>query len=81
MLLTLAGSGGNIVAQAQTLTTIYSFTATNGVGEYPFPYGRLPFDNHGALYGITAGGGNGNNGTVLSSSTWATADRTGIAAL
>ena len=53
-----------IPAPAETLTTIYSFTGTNGDGEYPFPEGRLPFDNNGAIYGTTAGGGTGNNGTV-----------------
>jgi hypothetical protein len=53
-----------IPAPAQTLTTIYSFTGTNGDGEYPFPEGHLPFDNNGAIYETTAGGGTGNNGTV-----------------
>jgi hypothetical protein len=53
-----------IPALAQTLTTIYSFTGTNGDGEYPFPEGHLPFDNNGAIYETTAGGGTGNNGTV-----------------
>jgi len=56
---------GNILAQAQTLTTIHSFTGTNGDGEYPFPYGRLPFDNNGALYGTTASGGTASSGTVF----------------
>jgi len=65
VLLALAVSCGNIVAQAQTLTTIHSFTGTNGDGEYPYPYGRLPFDNNGALYGTTAGGGTNYNGTVF----------------
>src|ERR1700757_1079671 len=56
--------GGSMVAQAQTLTTIHSFTGVNGDGEYPFAEGRLPFDNNGALYGTTAGGGTANWGTV-----------------
>jgi hypothetical protein len=65
VLLALAVSGGSLVAQAQTLTPIYSFTGSNGDGEYPFPYGRLPFDNNGALYGTTASGGTNFNGTVF----------------
>lgn len=52
-------------AKAQTLNTILSFTGTNGDGEYPFPYGRLLFDNNGALYGTTASGGTNFNGTVF----------------
>jgi len=64
LLLALAVLGGNILAQAQTLTTIHSFTGASGQGEYPYPYGRLPFDNNGALYGTTAGGGTAYNGTV-----------------
>jgi len=64
VLLAVAVSG-NVLAQAQTLTTIWSFNGSNGDGQYPFPYGHLPFDNNGALYGTTAGGGGtGNNGTV-----------------
>ena len=31
-----------VPAPAQTLTTIYSFTGTNGDPEYPFPEGYLP---------------------------------------
>jgi uncharacterized repeat protein (TIGR03803 family) len=57
----LAVSGG-ILAHTQTLTTIHSFSGTDG--EYPFPNGRLPFDSNGALYGTTAGGGAANWGTV-----------------
>jgi uncharacterized repeat protein (TIGR03803 family) len=64
VLLAVAVSGGANLALAQTLTTIHSFTGANGDGEYPFPYGRLPFDNNGVLYGTTAGGGTGYNGTV-----------------
>ena len=65
VLLAVAVTGGNIPAQAQTLTTIHSFTGANGDGEYPFPEGRLPFDNNGALYGTTAGGGTNYNGTYI----------------
>jgi hypothetical protein len=65
VLLALAFWCGNILAQAQTLTTIHSFTGTNGDGEYPFPNGRLPFDNNGALYGTTASGGTASSGTVF----------------
>lgn len=42
VLLAAAVFGGNILAQAQTLTTIYSFTGANGDREYPFAEGRLP---------------------------------------
>jgi hypothetical protein len=44
----------NILARAQTLTTIWSFTGSNGNGQYPFPNGHLPFDNN---HGTTADGG------------------------
>ena len=65
VLLAVAVSG-DILARAQTLTTIWSFTGSNGDGQYPFSQGHLPFDNNGALYGTTAGGGgSGNNGTVF----------------
>jgi uncharacterized repeat protein (TIGR03803 family) len=64
VLLAMVISSGNIVAQAQTFTTLHSFTGNNGEGEYPFPYGHLPFDSNGALYGTTAGGGTNYNGTV-----------------
>src|SRR6516225_8415642 len=40
VLLTVAISSV-ILAPAQTLTTIYSFTGTNGDGGYPFPDGHL----------------------------------------
>jgi uncharacterized repeat protein (TIGR03803 family) len=56
--------GGNVLAQAQTLTTIHSFTGANGDGEYPYPYGHLPFNSNGALYGTTAGGGASQSGIV-----------------
>jgi hypothetical protein len=62
--LAVAVSGAATLAQAQ-LTTIWSFTGNNGDGEYPFPEGQLPFDSNGAIYGTTAGGGTGYNGTVF----------------
>src|SRR5215468_8170707 len=65
VLLAMAVCGGNFRAQAQTLTTIYSFTGANGDGEYPYPEGQMPFDSNGALYGTTAGGGTNDNGTVF----------------
>ena len=50
-LLAVAVFGGSILAQAQTLTTIYSFT---GNGDGQSPHGQhLTFDNNGALYGTT----------------------------
>lgn len=52
LLLAFAVSGGNILARAQTLTTIWSFTGSNGDG--PFPNGHLPFDNN---HRTTADGG------------------------
>jgi hypothetical protein len=61
----LAVLGCGTAAEAQTLTTIYSFTGTNGDGEYPYPNGGLPFDSSGALYGTTASGGTNYNGTVF----------------
>ena len=63
LLLAIAVAGVPL-AQSQKLTTLYSFTGTNGDGEYPFPNGRLAFDASGALYGTTASGGTGYNGTV-----------------
>jgi hypothetical protein len=63
--LALAVLCSNFLARAQTLTTIHSFTGANGDGDYPFPYGRLPFDNNGALYGTTASGGSASSGTVF----------------
>jgi uncharacterized repeat protein (TIGR03803 family) len=51
-------------AHAETPTTIWSFSGAGGDGEYPYPYGHLPFDNNGAIYATTAGGGTGYNGTV-----------------
>jgi hypothetical protein len=65
VLLAMAVYGGNFMAQAQTLTTIYSFTGANGDGEYPFPEGPMRFDSNGALYGTTASGGTNYNGTVF----------------
>lgn len=63
MLAALAVVVAAVPAKAQ-MTTIHSFTGANGDGEYPYPYGKLPFDNNGALYGTTAGGGTNYNGTV-----------------
>jgi len=66
VLVAAAVSASSILAQAQTFTTLYSFEGyTKGDGEYPFPYGRMPFDNNGALYGTTAGGGSTQWGTVF----------------
>ena len=65
VLLAMAVYGGNLRVQAQTLTTIYSFTGANGDGEYPFPEGQMVFDSNGALYGTTASGGTNYNGTVF----------------
>ena len=55
-LLAVAVFGGNILAQAQTLTTIHSFTGTNGDGQEPFPQ-HLTFDSTGAVYGTTVTNG------------------------
>ena len=63
ILLGLSVCSGVVLAQAQS-TTIWSFQAGNSDGELPFPYGHLPFDGNGALYGTTAAGGAGDNGTV-----------------
>jgi hypothetical protein len=45
-LLAVAVFGGSILAQAQTLTTIHSFTGTNGDGQEPYPQ-HLAFDSTG----------------------------------
>ena len=63
-LLAVALLSGNILAQAQTLTTIHSFTGTNGDGQEPFPQ-HLAFDSTGALYGTTVTNGNPQWGTVF----------------
>jgi uncharacterized repeat protein (TIGR03803 family) len=64
ILLGVGVCSGAVLAQAQ-LTTIWSFKGGSSDGELPYPYGHLPFDGSGALYGTTAaGGGTGNNGTV-----------------
>ena len=47
-----------------TLTTIHSFTGTNGDGQEPFPQ-HLAFDSTGALYGTTVTNGNPQWGTVF----------------
>jgi len=65
VLLAVAVYGGHIPTQAQTLTTIWSFTGSNGDGEYPYPHGHLVFDSNGAMYGTTAGGGNSNSSGVV----------------
>lgn len=65
VLLAVAICADGILAQAQTLTTIWSFTGTHGDGEYPYPYGHLVFDSNGAMYGTTASGGTANWGTVF----------------
>lgn len=64
LVLAVAVGGGAFPAQAQTFNTIHSFTGANGDGEYPYPYGHLPFDANGALYGTTAGGGSTQWGVV-----------------
>jgi len=65
VLLAMALYGSNFVVQAQTRTTIYSFTGANGDGEYPFSEGQMIFDSNGAIYGTTASGGTNYNGTVF----------------
>ena len=63
VVLAAAVCAGNIPAQAQTFTTIYTFAGKGANGEYPS--GGLAFDSNGALYGTTSGGGSGNNGIVF----------------
>ena len=63
-LLGIAIFGPGIAAQAQTFTTIYSFTGGSD-GEYPFPESHLIFDANGNLYGTAASGGANYNGTVF----------------
>jgi uncharacterized repeat protein (TIGR03803 family) len=62
--LAVAVFGGNILAQAQTLTTIHSFTGKNGDGQEPFPQ-HLTFDSSGAVYGTTVTNGSPYWGTVF----------------
>src|SRR5262250_2536483 len=49
-----------LTGQAQTLTTIHSFTSTDGA----YPYAALIQDLNGSVYGTTYGGGNGT-GTIF----------------
>lgn len=63
VLLAVAVTAGNL-AQAQTLTTIHSFTGQNGDGQEPFPQ-HLAFDSNGALYGTTVTNGSPYWGTVF----------------
>ena len=46
---------------AWTETVIFSFSGTDGT----LPFGRLQFDETGALYGTTTSGGSGQAGTVF----------------
>ena len=55
--------GSTILTQAQ-LTTIWSFTNTNGDGESPYPQAPLTFDASGNVYGTLTAGGSGNAGIV-----------------
>ena len=60
------GSGGGgtvfeVVAGSGTITTLASFNGINGVG----PQGGLVEDSSGDLFGTTAAGGPGGNGTVF----------------
>lgn len=63
VLLAVAVSGGNNLAQAQ-LTTIHSFTNTNGDGENPYQQ-ALAVDKNGALYGTAGAGGSAQWGIVF----------------
>lgn len=60
ILIPLAAFCGNI-ASAQTVTTLWSFSGTDG----EFPTAPLIFDNTGAIYGATGIGGPGHFGTVF----------------
>ena len=64
LLLAVAVSASSILAQAQTLTTIHSFTGNHGDGEQPYPQ-NLPIDSNGAIYGTTVTGGSTQWGTVF----------------
>jgi probable HAF family extracellular repeat protein/uncharacterized repeat protein (TIGR03803 family)/VCBS repeat-containing protein len=48
---------------ASTPTTLVSFNGTNGA--FPSPFGSLIADAHGDLFGMTAGGGANDRGTVF----------------
>src|SRR5262245_59111305 len=60
LLVTIASA---TVAQAQTLTTLYSFGAANGDGSNPTA--PLILDPSGSLYGTTTAGGSNGFGTVF----------------
>lgn len=66
VLLAVAVFGGNIVALAQTLTSIHSFPSNGSDGQEPYPQ-HLAIDSHGAVYGTTVTGGSTQSewGTVF----------------
>ena len=64
VLLTIAAFGGDVLAQAQTLTTIHSFTGNNGDGQEPYPQ-HLAIDSQGAVYGTTVTNASPYWGTVF----------------
>jgi uncharacterized repeat protein (TIGR03803 family) len=55
------GTVYELAAGSSTITTIASFNGTNG----SLPRGTLTFDAQGRLYGTTASGGTGGDGTVF----------------
>ncbi len=59
LVLLLVDIGSVVMAQAQTLTTLHSFTGIDGFG----PSGLIL--SQGILYGTTVSGGVGTNGTVF----------------
>jgi uncharacterized repeat protein (TIGR03803 family) len=63
-MLAVAVSASSILAQAQTLTTIHSFTGNHGDGQEPYPQ-HLAFDSAGAVYGTTVTNGSPYWGTVF----------------
>ena len=62
----LVGIGSAVMAQAQTFTTLHSFTGVEGAFSIDgaFPIGGLLLAR-GWIYGTTASGGNVTNGTVF----------------
>lgn len=60
LMTTLAGA----VAEAQTVTILYSFSEANGGAGEPY-FGRLIQDSSGNLYGVTNYGGSASSGTVF----------------
>ena len=56
------GSVYKVLPNGTSFTTIYSFTNTSNDGKYP--YGALYFDGT-SFYGMTAGGGANNCGTIF----------------